>query len=174
MRGAVRRIIFSRMPDRYAVSGGVGGRLPGVVGPDELDGRLEWTWPRPRRDLYDHVLARLGSEEDADRVILAVLGPLRGALAGAPLGALVAKLPLHLARELAEAERNLRAPLAAPPDGRAYVAEVSRLLLHPPEAALTYVRAVFAAAKAALAGDEASAIEAQLPAGVADAWRDAA
>ncbi len=161
------------MPDRYQPRGGVGGALPGVVAPDELDGRAEWVPLRPPRDLLDGLAARLGSETDLGRVVLAVLSPLRLALLGEPLGLLAAKLPLHLARELADAELNLGAKVEAPADARGYLAEVSRLLLHPPGAALAYVRAVFAAARSVLPPEDARAIEVRLPPGVVDLWRDA-
>jgi uncharacterized protein (DUF2267 family) len=161
------------MPDRYGVAGAVGGRLPGVLGPEELDGRIEWVPVRPPRDLPEALAARLGSEDDANRVILAVLGPLRQVLAGEALGALLAKLPLHLARELGEAELNLCARVAPAGSAPEYLAEVSRLVLHPPDTAATYVRAVFAAGKAVLAPEEGRAVEAKLPPGVAELWRAA-
>lgn len=151
----------------------MGGALPGVLAPEELDGRIEWVPLRPPRDLPEALGARLGSEDDADRVILAALGPLRQVLEGEPLGTILAKLPLHLARELSDAELNLCARIAPAAGLSEYLAEVSRLVLHPPDVALNYVRAVFAAAKAVLASDGASAVEGRLPAGIAELWRAA-
>jgi uncharacterized protein (DUF2267 family) len=149
----------------------VGGRLPGVIGPEELDGRIEWLPVRPPRDLPEALAARLGSEDDGRRVLLATLGPLRAALEGEPLGAVLAKLPPHLARELADAELNLGARVVPATTADEYLAEVSRLSLHPPPVALTYVGAVFAAAKAVLSPDAARAIEERLPPGLAELWR---
>lgn len=151
----------------------MGGALPGILAPEELDGRIEWVPLRPPRDLPEALAARLGSEDDAHRVILAALGPLRQLLEGEPLGAILAKLPLHLARELADAELNLGARIAPVAGLPEYLAEVSRLVLHPPDVAVSYARAVFAAAKAVLAPDEAAAVEARLPGGVAELWRAA-
>jgi uncharacterized protein (DUF2267 family) len=161
------------MPARYGVGGGVGGALPGVLGPEELDGRIEWIPVRPPRDLIEALAARLGSEDDPGRLVLAVLGPLRRLLEGEPLGAIAAKLPLPLARELADAELNLCARIEPAARAPEYLAEVSRLALHPPEVAATYVRAVFAAAKAVLAPEEARAVEARLPPEIAELWRGA-
>ncbi|HEY6005043.1 MAG TPA: DUF2267 domain-containing protein [Anaeromyxobacter sp.] len=155
------------------MGGGVGGSLPGVLGPEELDGRIEWVPIRPPRDLPEALAARLGSDDDAGRLVLGVLGPLRQLLEGEPLGAIVAKLPLPLARELADAELNLCAKVAPAAGAAEYLAEVSRLVLHPPETAATYVRAVFAAAKAVLAPEEARAVEARLPPEIAELWRGA-
>jgi uncharacterized protein (DUF2267 family) len=107
-------------------------------------------------------------------VILATLAPLRDALSGEPLGTLLATLPLALARAVADAELNLGARVTPSPGARAYLAEVSRLLLYPPPIAATYVDAVFAAAKAVLAPDAAEEIRAKLPGEIAELWRDAA
>jgi uncharacterized protein (DUF2267 family) len=161
------------MPDRYGVSGGVGGPLPGIIGPEELDGRIDWVPVRPPRDLVEALLARLGSEDDPHRVVLATLGPLRSMLDGEPLGAILAKLPLHLARELADAELALGAAVAPATSADEYLAEVSRLVLHPPRIAVTYVHAVFAAAKAVLDPEASRAVEERLPPGVAELWRAA-
>lgn len=161
------------MADGYQVKGGVGGLLPGVLDPRHVDGRAEWVPVRPPRDLLDALSARLGSEADLRRVVLGVLGPLRSALDGEPLGALVAKLPQDLARELADVEQNLCARVAPPGGAGDYLLDVSRLVLHPPRRAATYVRAVFAAAKQVLARDDAEAIAARLPPDLAELWRAA-
>ncbi len=161
------------MPDGYQVRGGVGGAIPGVLGPSELDGRAEWVPLRPPHDLLDALGARLGSEVDLHRVTLAALAPLRTALEGEPLGALTAKLPQGLARQLADAELSLCARVPPPAGGRDYLLAVSRFSLHPPRVAETYARAVFASAKAVLAPEDARAIEARLPPGVAELWRAA-
>ena len=96
--------------------------------------------------------------------MLGVLAPLRSALDGAPLGALVARLPLSLARELAAGDAGARRPGPVADGGGDYVLEVSRLVLHPPARAATYVRAVFAAARAVLSREESEAIARRLPA----------
>lgn len=161
------------MPDRYQAAGGVGGRLPGVIGPDELDGRLDWAPLRPPRDLPEAIALRLGSEDQAQRSILGVLAPLREPLDGEPLRALAAVLPLDLARELIDAEQSLCTRIAPPSGAAEYLAEVSRLLLRPADVAATYVRAVFGAAKALLSREVVGAVEARLPPGVAEIWREA-
>ncbi len=161
------------MGRRYEVKGGVGGVLPGALGPDELDGRAEWVPFRRRGDLLDALAARLGSEVDLGKVVLAVLCPLRPALDGAPLGAIARTLPHELARELADAELNLCTRVATPAGAGDYLLDVSRMLLHPPVRAASYVRAVFAAAKAVLAPADAEAIAARLPPELAELWRAA-
>jgi uncharacterized protein (DUF2267 family) len=158
----------------YQPAGGVGGRIPGVLGPADLDGRAEWVPLRRRpRDLLEALAMRLGSEVDLRRVVLAVLAPLRGALEGEPLGALAAALPQDLARVLADAELNLNARVRAASGAADYAAEVSRLALHPPRQAAEYVRAVFAAAKAVLEPGAIREIGDRLPPEIADAWRAA-
>lgn len=161
------------MAGRYEVKGGVGGSLPGAIGPDELDGRAEWVPLRRGGDLLDALVARLGSEADLGKVVLSVLCPLRPALDGAPLGALTAKLPQNLARELADAELNLCARVPVPAGAGDYLLDVSRLLLHPPRRAASYVRAVFAAAKSVLAPPDSEAIAMRLPPDLAELWRAA-
>jgi uncharacterized protein (DUF2267 family) len=138
-----------------------------------VDGRVEWVPVARTGELLDELSARLGSEVDLRRVVLAVLAPLRSALDGPPLGALVARLPLPLARELAAGDEALGAKVRSPSGGGDYVLEVSRLILHPPRRAATYVRAVFAAARAVLAPEDAEAIAARLPGDLAELWRGA-
>jgi uncharacterized protein (DUF2267 family) len=161
------------MANPYQPSGGVGGRIPGTLGPADLDARAEWVPLRRPRDLLEAVALRLGSEVGVRKVVLAVLSPLRGALEGEPLGALAAALPADLARVLADAELNLNARVPAPAGARDYVEEVSRLVLHPPRGAAEYVRAVFAAAKTVLAPGAVAAIAERLPPELAAAWRAA-
>ncbi|HET8539192.1 MAG TPA: DUF2267 domain-containing protein [Anaeromyxobacter sp.] len=161
------------MSNPYQPAGGVGGRLPGTLGPADLDGRAEWVPLRRPRDLLEALAMRLGSEVDLARVVLAVLAPLRASLEGEPLGALTATLPQDLARELADADLNLNARVRAPAGAADYVAEVSRLVLHPPRRAAEYVRAVFAAAKAVIAADALEPIARRLPPDLAAAWRAA-
>jgi len=161
------------MSDPYGVRGGVGPALPGVVGPADLDGRAEWV-PVPRiGGLLDALAARLGSEVDLHKVVLAVLAPLRAALDGPPLGALLAHLPLPLARELAAPDVALGARVRAPSGAGDYLLEVSRLILHPPGQAATYVRAVFAAAAAVLPRADWEAIAVRLPPDLGELWRTA-
>jgi uncharacterized protein (DUF2267 family) len=164
------------MIGEYQVTGGVGGRLPGALGPAELDGRAEWSslGRAPARSLTEAVGARLGSEVDTRKVVLAVLGPLRPFLEGEPLGALAAELPLDLARELADVEVALcERRLAAPAGARDYLREVARLVMHPPARAASYVRAVFAAARAVLPPEVVLDIEERLPEELAGLWRAA-
>jgi uncharacterized protein (DUF2267 family) len=159
------------MDKPYQPSGGVSGRIPGTLGPSELDPRAEWVPLRAPRDLLDALGMRLGSEVDLRRVVLAVLSPLRGALEGEPLGALAAIVPQDLARVLADADLNLNAHVAPATNAGDYLAEVSRLALHPPRRAAEYVRAVFAAARSVLDPADADAIAARLPTELAAAWR---
>jgi uncharacterized protein (DUF2267 family) len=161
------------MADRFHVKGGVGGLLPGALGPADLDARLEWVRLRPGGDLLDALAARLGSEADLYKVVLAVLAPLRASLEGEPLRLLFAKLPQDLSRQLADAEQNLCAHLPAPSGAGDYLVDVSRLVQHPPRRAATYVRAVFASAKDLLAHEGSEAIAARLPPELADLWRSA-
>lgn len=165
--------MFLRMAHEYTVAGGVAGRIPGAYGPDEIDGTAEWVPVRRPRDLLEALEARLGSEVDLRRVVLAVLGPLRGALEGPPLGALLAKLPLDLAREIPDAPLVLCTAVRAPSGAGDYLAEVARLVLHPPRRAAGYVRAVFASAKAVLGPGDHEAIAARLPPEIAELWRAA-
>lgn len=170
------RRMFPRMASEYQVAGGVGGRLPGALGPSELDGRAEWSQlpGAGRPGLLQALVARLGSEVDARKVLLAVLAPLRPALEGEPLGAIAAELPPELARELADMDAALcerRRP--APAGARDYLREVSRLVMHPPPRAATYVRAVFAAARTALPHEIVVEVERRLPEDLADLWRAA-
>jgi uncharacterized protein (DUF2267 family) len=164
------------MIGEYQVRGGVGGRLPGALGPTELDGRSEWSPLRRAqgRSLFEAVGARLGSEVDARKVLLAVLGPLRPFLEGEPLAAVGAELPLDLARELADVEVALcERRLPAPTGARDYLREVARLVMHPPARAASYVRAVFAAARAVLPRDVVLEIEGRLPEDLAGLWQSA-
>lgn len=161
------------MGDDYRVRGGVGPELRGLVGPAEVDGRADWV-PLPRSaDLLGVVAARLGSEADVHKIVLGVLAPLVPALDGAPLGALVAQLPLSLARELAQPDLALNVRVRSPRGASDYLLEVSRLVLHPPDRAATFVRAVFAAARGALARADAEAVAARLPPDLAGLWRSA-
>jgi uncharacterized protein (DUF2267 family) len=159
------------MEHTYTVSGGRGGPCPGAIGPDELEGDLEWR-PVPRDPgLVGRVAARLGSEVDARRVILAVLGPLRAALNGRPLDAVLAGLPRRLAQELAEVEWNLNAPVPPANDAVDYLLTVARLARFPPRTAASYVVAVFAALRATLGPGEADVVAERLPADIAELWR---
>lgn len=161
------------MGDDYQVRGGIG-TVPGTVGPAQLDGRAEWVpGVRSGADLLDRVEARLGSDADVHRILLGVVAPLVPALDGAPLGALLARLPLSLAGELGDPDSALASRVRAPRGAGDYLVEVSRLILHPPDRAVTYVRAVFAAARAVLSPADAEAIAARLPGDVAALWRTA-
>lgn len=161
------------MATPYQPRGGVGGRIPGTIAPSQLDGRAEWRPLRRPRDLLEALAMRLGSEADLRKVALAVLAPLRPALVGEPLGALLAALPQDLALPLAGAELELNARIRAPESAGEYLSEVSRLSLHPPRRAAEYVRAVFAAAKAVLEPASTAAVADRLPPELADAWRAA-
>jgi uncharacterized protein (DUF2267 family) len=161
------------MGDDYRVRGGVGPPLPGIIGPADLDMRAEWVPVRRTHQLLDELAARLGSETDLDKIVLGVLMPLCAALDGPPLGALLAHLPLPLARELAVGGAAVGTRVRSPGGAGDYVLEVSRLILQPPWRAATYVRAVFAAARAVLARDELEEIAARLPADIGELWRTA-
>lgn len=165
--------IFPRMGEGYRVRGGVGPSLPGVVGPGEVDGRVEWVPIARGGDLLDVLAARLGSEVDLDKVVLGVLAPLRAALEGPPLAAIAARLPPHLAAELAAGDVALGAKVRPPANAAEYVTEAARLVQHPPWRAATYVRAVFAAARAVLSPEDAEGIAARLPPDLAELWRQA-
>jgi len=162
------------MGDAYRVRGGVGPELPGLVGPAGVDGRADWVpVVRSGAELLEVLEARLGSEVDVDKIVLGVLAPLASTLDGAPLGALVAHLPLHLARELAQPDLALNTRVRAPRGAGDYLLEVSRLIQHPPPCAASYVRAVFAVAGRAVSRADAEAIAARLPADLAELWRSA-
>ncbi|HEX9050959.1 MAG TPA: DUF2267 domain-containing protein [Anaeromyxobacter sp.] len=158
------------MDKPYQPAGGVAGRIPGTLGPAELDARAEWVPRRAPRDLLEALAMRLGSEVDLRKVVLAVLSPLRDALEGEPLGALAARLPHDLARVLADADLELNVRVRPATTAGDYLAEVSRLVLHPPRVAAEYVRAVFAAAKAVLDPEDAEAIAARLSPELAAGW----
>ncbi|ACL63636.1 conserved hypothetical protein [Anaeromyxobacter dehalogenans 2CP-1] len=156
----------------YEVAGGVGARTPGAIGPDELDGRADWVEipARGEGELMERLEARLGSEARTRKVLLAVLAPVRGALEGPALAAILAHLPHRFARELREAEWNLDAPVREAATGAEYLAEVSRLLQRPPRHAAAYVLAVLAAAHEVM-GPAAREVAGQLPPDLADLWR---
>ncbi len=161
------------MDEPYQPSGGVAGRIPGTVGPAQFDGRTEWVPLRRPHDLLDALAMRLGSEVDLRKVVLAVFSPLRAALEGEPLGTITSMLPQDLALVLADADLNLNARVRAAASASEYLAEVSRLVQHPPRIAAEYVRAAFAAAKAVLDGHDVEAVAARLPPELAAAWRAA-
>ncbi len=161
------------MGDRYVVRGGVGPPLAGVIGPSEVDARADWVPVRRPRELLDVLAARLGSEVDLHKIVLGVLAPLRSALEGAPLGALVGRLPLPLGRELSAGDVALGGRVRSPTGAEDYVLEVARLILHPPPRAASYVRAVFAAARTVLTREESAAISGRLPGDLAELWRTA-
>jgi uncharacterized protein (DUF2267 family) len=154
----------------YAVRGAVGPQLPGIIGPADLDGRVEWVPVRRTGELLDVLAARLGSEVDVHKIVLGVLAPLASALDGAPLGSLLAHLPLSIARELAAGAIAVGAPIRGPTGAGDYALEVASLIQHPPWRAATYVRAVFATARSLLSRAEADAIAARLPHDVAELW----
>ncbi|WP_242395716.1 DUF2267 domain-containing protein [Anaeromyxobacter oryzisoli] len=158
-----------RATHTYVIAGGEGA-TPGALGPAELDGRAEWVPIGSRWDLLELLTARLGSEVDLRKVVLAVLCPLREALKGPPLDALLARLPFPLAREIRDGELNLNAQVVAPSAAGDYLVEVARLLQHPPDQAAIYVRAVLGAARTVLAPEEADAIAALLPDDLAELW----
>ncbi len=164
------RMEHASVEHRYTVSGGVGGSHPGAIGPDEVEGALDWRAVPHAAGLVERLTSRLGSEADVRRVILAALAPLRGALRGPPLEAVMARLPERLARELLEAEWNLNARVPEATDAVAYLATVSALARFPPRIAATYVVAVFAALRAALGPADADAVAGRLPGDLAQLW----
>ena len=165
--------MFCSMNDDYRVRGGVGAELHGIVGPAQVDGRADWTPVSRGRDLLGEIAARLGSEVDLFRAVLGVLAPLVPALDGAPLGAIVSRLPPSFARELAAAGAAIGGNVRSPRGAGDYVLDVSRIILQPPWRAATHVRAVFAAARAVLPREDAEAVAARLPPDLAELWRTA-
>ncbi len=161
-------------PHTYAVAGGAGGTpVPGALGPAELDGRAEWVAVRPRAGLLEALSARLGSEVDLRKVVLALLCPLRRTLEGPPLEAVLSRLPLPLAREVREGDRNLGGPVRSAHGAGDYLVEVARLLQHPPAHAAAYIRAGLAALRAALAPPDAEAVAARLSPDLRSQWAGA-
>ena len=153
-----------------AVQGGQGGVLPGAIGPEELDGRLEWTPVRGDGDLLGAVAARLGSPADPVRVVLATLAPLRGWLEGPALDALLGALPWPVARELPRAEEYLLAPIPRATGAGDYLATVARLAGESVAGARAHATAVLAALEAVLQPDELREIAGRLPPDLADLW----
>jgi hypothetical protein len=160
------------MADSYSVVGGQGS-APGAIGPAELDGRAEWVPVGDGTSVLDDLEARLGSEVDLRKVLLAVFCPLRDVLDGPPLEALLAHLPYPLPQEIREGELNLNARVPSPAAVGDYVVDVAELLQHPPYQAAVYVRAAFGAARRALSPEESDGIAARLPRDLADLWRGA-
>jgi uncharacterized protein (DUF2267 family) len=154
----------------FHVDGGHGGAIPGTLGPAGLDGRLEWVGLSHGPALLDAVRARLGSENDVDKVLLAVLVPLRPWLAGEALDGLLEALPGSLAERVRSGERYLLAPVGRPSGVDEYVAAVARLLQRAPAEARTHVLAVLGAARDALPLEAAAAIAARLPPELARLW----
>ena len=157
---------------RYSVSGGVGGRYPGALGPDEVEGELEWRPVPHEPEAVDAGgrPARVGGRRppgDAGRARPAA----RGAPGGSPLDAVLARLPGRLARELSEAEWNLNARVPEATDAVQYLSTVSALARFPPRIAAAYVVAVFAALRAALGPADAGAVAERLPGDLAELWR---
>lgn len=162
------------MADRYTVRGGVGPALPGTVSPGEVDGRTEWVPVGGGPEgLLGALAPRLGSGVDAHRLVLGVLAPLAHALDGPPLAALLAHLPPAIAGELAAGGATFGGRVRRPSGAGDYLLEVARLVQQPPWRAATAVRAVFAAARAVLAGEDLEAIAARLPPDLADLVRTA-
>jgi uncharacterized protein (DUF2267 family) len=151
------------MAHTYRVSGGQGFEVPGALGPAELDARTEWVSTRRDGGLVSILAPRLGSGSDAAHVIVGVLLPLRTALAGPPLEALLAHLPPPIAGVLRAGAPGAGPASPTPAGKHEYLAQASLLLQHPPPRAASYARAVFAAAREVLAPDEASAVADRLP-----------
>lgn len=157
----------------YAVSGGYGAATPGALGPGELDGRADWVGIEHGGGLLEALAPRIGSEVDLEKLVLAAVCPLRSALDGPPLDALLARLPYALALEVREGDRNLNTRVVAASGASDYLVEAARLMQHAPPRAALYVYAFFAAARAVLPPDAHEAIAARLPRDLAELWRSA-
>jgi uncharacterized protein (DUF2267 family) len=156
-----------------SVRGYHGDPVAGALGPAGLDGRSEWTELAPAPEPGERVAARLGSEVNLRKVVLAVLCPLRGWLEGELLEAILATLPRRLAREVVDGELILLRQVRRPETADDYLATVAELLLHPPAVARTYVLAVLGTVKEALAPEARGAVAARLPRDVAAIWDEA-
>jgi uncharacterized protein (DUF2267 family) len=155
------------MAGEYQVTGGFGYAVPGTVGPDEVEGRAEWV-QLEGQGLAEQLQARLGSEVDLRKVLLAVLSPLLGVLHGEPARAIAARLPYPLARELLDADDGAtKVPVGA----EQYLRDVSELVQHPLSAAALYARAVLGSIRATLAPEMAAEAERRMPAELAELWR---
>lgn len=161
------------MEHTYAVKGGKGEPVPGAIGPAELDGRADWVDVGRRGSLEEALSGRLGSEVDVRKVVLAVLCPLRQALQGRALDALLDRLAYPLAAEVRQGERQLGAAVPAPSGASDYLVSVSGFLQQPPARAAISVLAVFGAARAVLAREDLARVEAALPERLAELWRRA-
>jgi uncharacterized protein (DUF2267 family) len=157
----------------YQVEGGQGGKVPGTLGPAELDGRAEWVPVRPPVTLLDALGSRRGSERSLRKIVLAVLCPLRETLDGPPLEAVLARLPVPLAREVREGEWNLNARVERPTGANDYLLEVARFLQQPPRRAAVTLQSAMAAAKAVLSPADVELIAERLPRDLALVWRQA-
>lgn len=157
------------MAGEYQVTGGYGDAVPGTIGPDAIDGRVEWV-DVAGQSLAERLEARLGSEVDLRKVLLGVLVPLVGALHGEPLRAIAARLPYPLARELLDADE---AVARVPAGVETYLREVAELVQHPVPSAALYARAVLDTVREALPAEAASEVERRLTAELAALWRAA-
>lgn len=155
------------MAGEYQVAGGYGDAVPGTIAPGEVDGRADWV-RLEGRGLADQLHARLGSEVDLRKVLLGVLWPLLGALRGAPVRAIAARLPYALARELLDGDDGAMSASAGADE---YLREVSELLQHPLATAAFYVRAVLGSVRATLPPEVDAEVERRLLRELADLWR---
>ena len=156
-----------------SVQGYHGGPVAGALGPAGLEGRSEWVELRGDGEPEDRVAARLGSEVDLRKVVLAVLCPLRGWLEGEPLGAVLATLPARLAREVQDGELILLRRMGRPGSASEYLGEVADLALQPPARARHYALAVLGTVKEALSPEARAAVAGRLPRDVAALWSEA-
>ncbi len=141
--------------------------LPGFVEPDEFEGRLEWV--RPGEGLVPSLTARLGSEVDAAKILLAALPPLRAFLAADTWAAIVEELPWDLRNMLRTPELHVGpVPRLEQPDD--YVRFVAHHTQHPDERAALNVSSVLGALKETVPAGLADAIGRELPPTLAPAW----
>lgn len=155
------------------IQGGVGQPIVGVLRPDEVTGGQEAWAPEGGSGLLAEVNARLGSEDDARKVVLAVLAPLRGWLDGPPLEAVLATLPYGLAHEIRDAERVLLAPVAPVHGSGDYLVLVAGVLQHAVPVAREYVLAVLRALRRALPPEDVSLVSERLAGSLASLWASA-
>jgi uncharacterized protein (DUF2267 family) len=142
--------------------------LPGTVPPDGLETRNEWV--PPGEGFLPALAARLGSETDASKVVLAVLAPLRPFVDRDSWEAIREELPWGLRGVLATPEAHLgRIPRIE--DAAGLVAYVGVKTQHPDDRAALYVAATFATLRQTLPAGLADAIAGELPGELGALWR---
>jgi uncharacterized protein (DUF2267 family) len=148
----------------------VNANLPGTVPPDGLEARAEWV--PSGQGFLPALAARLGSETDASKVVLAVLAPLRALLDAESWEAVREELPWGLRGVLATPEAHL-GPVPRVETAAALVAYVGAKAQHADDRAAAYVVATLAALRDALPSALDEAIAGELPEELGRLWRGA-